>query len=307
MRTAMVFPGMGPTDFAEVGKFMLVDPEAGRLLAEADEILGWPVFDRLRAAETDYGEAPQVAFLVNCLALAGWARERLGVEPDVCTGASFGERVAAVFSGALDFPAAVTMTVRLVRCVEEYFAEHHRDVVTHSFARADEGELAKVFAEFDEHGHWHDVSCHVDEGFYMVSLREGALEWFKRRLAEIGALSLYTMRPPLHSRLFADLRAKVEREVLGDQAFADPELPIVNDQDGSVVTSAEGVRAMLLDGFVRPVRWPVTAAALRDAGVTTACVAGPDRLFGRVNCMTSNFTVVAAGPRQALSGPKKGA
>lgn len=304
MRTAMVFPGMGPPDFAEVGKFMMIDPVARELLAEADRVLGYSVFDRLRDSTEDYGEAPQVAFLVNCLALARWAERRLGVEAELCTGASFGERVAAVYAGALDFPAAVSMTARLARCVKSYFSRAGQDVITHSFARAPEAELKAVFAELDERGEWYDISCFIDEGFYMVSLREASLDRFSRRLREIGALSLYTMRPPLHSAAFADLRERAREEVLGDLALADPRLPIVNDQDGREVTSGEQVRTMLLDGFVRPVRWPGTIAALKRTGVTRVCVAGPDRLFGRVGCVTRNFEVLAAGPRTALTTPR---
>ncbi|MFI0482807.1 hypothetical protein [Actinomadura sp. 9N215] len=37
---AMIFPGMGPTDFAEVGKYMMINAYAKDLPAPADDILG---------------------------------------------------------------------------------------------------------------------------------------------------------------------------------------------------------------------------------------------------------------------------
>ena len=46
--TALVFPGMGPSPFAEVGKFMLANPLARELFAEADEVLGYSLVDRFR-------------------------------------------------------------------------------------------------------------------------------------------------------------------------------------------------------------------------------------------------------------------
>jgi hypothetical protein len=39
--TAMAFPGMGPTRFSNVGKFMLINPFARKLLAATNERLGY--------------------------------------------------------------------------------------------------------------------------------------------------------------------------------------------------------------------------------------------------------------------------
>lgn len=104
----------------------------------------------------------------------------------------------------------------------------------------------------------------------------------------------------MHCAAFGPLRDHVEREVLAGVRFSDPEIPVVADQDGALLSSAAGVRAMLLDGFVRPVRWPAVVDTLRRLQVGTLYVAGPDAMFGRVGCTSRNFDVVAAGPRLAL-------
>lgn len=67
-----------------------------------------------------------------------------------------------------------------------------------------------------------------------------------------------------------------------------------------MLTTGDEVRTMLLDGFVRPVRWPAVVDALRRHGVGKLYVAGPDSLFGRVPVTTGNFDVVAVDPRTAL-------
>ena len=46
---AVVFPGMGPTEFRSVAKFMLVDRFARELVAEADDVLGYSLFDRYQS------------------------------------------------------------------------------------------------------------------------------------------------------------------------------------------------------------------------------------------------------------------
>lgn len=200
---ALVFPGMSPTRFQESAKFMLVNPVARRLVAEADRALGYSLVDRYRETEGDYSEYAQVAFLVNCLALATWAQDRFDPEPALCVGPSFGGKTAAAHTGVLDFADAVRLTAGWARLLESWFAENHRDVVTHSFTRVPRPELDRVLAELDELGEWYEISCHVDEDFYMVPLRATVLEWLGKRLRSVGGLPLYTMRLPMHASVFA--------------------------------------------------------------------------------------------------------
>ena len=300
MDTAIVFPGMGPSRFQDVAKFMLVNPLARRLVAEADEALGYCLFDRYRDDDADYSEYAQVAFLVTCLAMAQWAEKTHGARPQVCAGPSFGAKAAAVYSGALAFPDAVRMTARMARCEQEYFAGRHTDVVTHSFTRVPAQRLAEVLGELDDRGEWYELSCHIDEDFHMVSLREGSLDWFQRRLRALGGFPLYTMRPPMHCAAFGELRDQVEQEIIGVLDFAEPRIPVIADQDGAVRDTADGVRGMLLDGIVAPVRWPQVVATLQRLGVATLYVAGQDSIFGRVGCTTRSFDVVAVNPRLAM-------
>ncbi|MFV2013277.1 MULTISPECIES: ACP S-malonyltransferase [unclassified Micromonospora] len=297
-RTALVFPGMGPTGFAEAGRFMLANRYARELTATADEVLGYPLLERYRAGG-DYSEAAQVAFLVNCLALARWS-EQGGTVPDFCVGPSFGEKPLIAYVGALPVPQAIWLTAQLARRMEEYFATEHRDVVTHSFTRTPEPLLREVLDELAGQGEWHEISCYVDHDFHMLSLREHMLDWLAARLRSAGGLPLYTMRPPMHCAAFAPLRDIVAREVLDGLEFADPTVPVVADQDGTLVTTGAGVRQMLLDSFVRPLRWPDVVASLRTRGVREVRVCGPDRLFGRVRATTAAFEVVAVTPRLAL-------
>ncbi|MEV6772001.1 ACP S-malonyltransferase [Nocardia sp. NPDC051030] len=303
--TAVLFPGMGPGDFATVAKFMLINPIARQLTKEASEVLGYDLVVRYRDAEGDYAEAAQVAFFVNCIALARWAQAELGMTPSVCAGVSFGGKGAAVFSGALDFADGVRLTADLVRYESEYFAREHTDVVTQSIARLPQEKLELLLAELAERGEWHEVSCHVDQDFHMVSVRRGALDWLQARLRAQRSVPMYVMDPPLHCGIFAGLRATVESELFSRLRFTDPAIPVVADQDGTVRTTAEGVRTTLLDGIVATVRWPLVVDTLRQRGIGTLYVAGPDRLFGRVRCTTSNFETIALDPRRAMQPRKR--
>ncbi|MGW1802534.1 ACP S-malonyltransferase [Streptomyces sp. NPDC001984] len=304
-KSALVFPGMGPSPFAEVGKFMLVNPFARKLVAEADDTLGYSLFDRFREAEGDYSVHAQVAFFVNCLALARWAEAEFGVEPAFVTGPSFGGKATAVRSGALSFADGVRLTERFAHCLDAFFAEDYpQEVATQSFARTSGAALEEILAELAGQDEWYDITCVVDEDFRMLTLRASRLEWLQQRLRTAGGLPLYVMRPPMHSAAFAALRARAAVEVMDGLKFQDPTLAVISDQDGTLLTTGEEIRDLLLDCCVRAVAWPTALTSLRDRGVATLYVAGQDALFGRVGAATKNFKVIPANPRLALR-PKK--
>ncbi|MFE1802235.1 MULTISPECIES: ACP S-malonyltransferase [unclassified Streptomyces] len=303
--SAIVFPGIGPTRFADSARFLVAHPVARRFVAEADRVLGHSLVDRYREAEArgDQGAFPEparLAFLVSCLALAQSAVAEHGVEPVACTGASFGGTAAAVQSGALPFSEAVTMTAEWGRRVEAYFTREHRDVVTQSFARVPADRLAEIRAELDARGEWNEVACHVDHDFHLLSVREDSLEWLQKRLRAAGGLPLYVMRPPMHSALFGALRQEIAAEVVADVEFSDPETVVVSDHDGSLVRTAAGVRDLLLDATTRTVRWPAVVDTLKGLGVERVHVAGQDALWSRVDVMTEAFEVVALRPDTAM-------
>ncbi|QWF78543.1 ACP S-malonyltransferase [Amycolatopsis sp. CA-230715] len=295
--SAVVFPGMAGSAFTDVGRFMLLNPFARRRLAAADEVLGYSVLARLRESEQDYTEAARVAFLVNSLALADLAAERLGMTPSLCVGASFGQQAAAAYTDALSFADSIRLAVGVARIEDEYFATEHTDVVTHSFTRTPREKLDGMLAEL---GAWHEVSAQLDDGFYMISLRRNDLDGLKDRIRDAGGYSLYTMWPPVHASVFTGLRERIEAEVVGELTFADPALPIVSDQDGSVLGDAAGVRDLVLGGVVRPIRWDAVLESLRDNGIGTVYVPGPENLFARLRGMGKAFKTVAVTPKSAL-------
>ncbi|MFK4106531.1 ACP S-malonyltransferase [Streptomyces sp. NPDC019531] len=281
---------------------MLINPIARKMVSAADEVLGYSLVDRYRESEGDYSEYAQVAFLVNCVALAAWAEETLEVRADVCAGASFGGKAAAVHTGALDFADAVWMTAEMARCEEEYFAREYRDAVTHSFTRTPADRLAEIRAELVERGVWNEISCYIDDDFFMLSLDRAEVEALNERLRAVGGLPLYSMHPPMHCSAFTELRERIERDVVDKLSFRAPAVPLIADQDGRVVDAAEGVRTMLLDGYTMPVRWPDVVSGLRRQGAGRLYVCGSDRLFGRVSVTTRTFgTVTGVDPRMAMA------
>jgi [acyl-carrier-protein] S-malonyltransferase len=291
---------MGPWGYDDLGKFMATNPYARRLRRTADDVLGYPLMDLYRAAGSDYSEYSQVAFLISCLALIEQATKTLDAEPLACAGPSFGGKAAVAYSRALPVAETILLVARLARCEEEYFKTEHQDVVTQSIARTPGPVLQEILGDMSQRHEWYDISSQIDEDFFMVSMRESSLDRFMKEVRAAGGLPLYAMRPPMHSSAFGELRRRAEDEVLGNFPFGNPRLPVIADYDGSVVITADGVREMMLDSFVRPVCWPQVVQSMQEFGIAKIYIPGLDSLFGRVRCTTENFAVVAIKPDLAL-------
>ncbi|MFJ1709108.1 ACP S-malonyltransferase [Kitasatospora sp. NPDC088346] len=299
--SAIVFPAMGPSRFADFSRFMVANAAARERFAVADEVLGHSVFDALRASDDDYSEVAQVTSFVTSLALVDWGLATGRQAPaDYCAGVSFGKLAAAAHAGVLPFEEAVRLVAESARCERDYFAEHHSDIVTHSFVKIGPEQLDELLAGLAADGEWYELSSHLDHDLYMVSLSERALDGFRKRIGAAGGYSLYTMRPPAHASVFGPLRDRIERDVLSGHRLRDPRLPIVSDQDGSLVESAEQAAEWILGGFVRPMRWPGIVDTLAGRGVDRIAIVGRDRLLRRLKCTVDNFTTSTLAPESAL-------
>ncbi len=301
VRSAALFPALSPVRRRDLGTFLMIFPYARERLAEANDALGYHLADALAdaPADDDYAEAVQVAFFVACTALAEWAAGELGAEPDYCVGPSFGERTALTFSGALPFADTVRLVADIARVEREYFATEHRDVVTHSFTRIPQERLESLLGGLD----WHDTSGLLDTDFHMVSLREAELDAFRAAISEAGGYSLYTMRPPAHASVLTGVRRRMA-EIYAGYPLVAPRIPIVSYLDGSVITDVERLRESLLDGFVRPIRWPDAVESLRGLGVERLWVAGPDTMVSRLRVTVESFAVEACDLRRVLVRPR---
>jgi [acyl-carrier-protein] S-malonyltransferase len=294
--TAIVFPGMAASSYADIGRFMVLDRYVRPRVRAADLALGESLLAGFRAEAQDFGPFAQVAFLVNSLALADRAAAELGMVPDVCVGPSFGQRAATVYTGALSFAEAVCLTVELARCEADYFASLPEDLVTQCFVRVPPEVVSSLLDSLSARGEWIELSVELGDGGVMLSMPSRLLDEVAGRVRDAGGYVMQTMRPAVHARRFAPLRSQADA-ILDCYPVTDPSLPIVADQDGRMIHTAADLRAMLLDTFDHPVNWPAAVASVVAAGASTAYVTGPDQLFHKLGVTKSAFHVVPVTPK----------
>ncbi|MFC9252759.1 ACP S-malonyltransferase [Amycolatopsis thailandensis] len=286
---AVLFPGMGPARAAELGRFLVIDPLARRLLGVAEHALGRSLLDPLARADEEYNEHTQIAFVLASLALAERAEREHGLVPVAVGGASFGERAAVVRAGALPVPDLVRLVDAVARREREYFETAHQDLVSQFIVRTPEPALGEILD-----GIGHELSGRFDDEVHLVTLRESALDEFVRRVRAAGGYALTTMRPAAHARMLGGLRDRLAEEVFGGFGFADPVLPIVSDQDGEPIRTGDEAASLLLESTVNAVRLPGLVHRFAGLGVGRVLVAGPDHLLHRLPGLTSAFTLLRA-------------
>ncbi|WP_328701689.1 ACP S-malonyltransferase [Amycolatopsis pittospori] len=292
---AVLFPGMGPARAAELGRFLVVDPLARRLLGVAERALGRSLLDPLARGD-EYTEHTQIAFVLASLALAERAERDHGLEPVAVAGSSFGERAAVVRAGALPPEDLVRLVDAVARREREYFETAHQDLVSQFVVRTPESALGEILD-----GIGHELSGRFDDEAHLVTLREADLDEFVRRVRAAGGYALTTMRPAAHARVLGGLRDRLAEEVFGGFAFTDPVLPIVSDQDGEPVRTGGGAASLLLESTVNAVRLPGLVHRFARLGVGRVLVAGPDHLLHRLPGLKTAFTLVRADLRDTLT------
>ncbi|MEA5367274.1 ACP S-malonyltransferase [Amycolatopsis sp., V23-08] len=292
---AVLFPGMGPARAGELGRFLVVDPRARRLLGIAERALGRSLLDPLAREGEEYTEHTQIAFALASLALAERAEAEHGLTPVAVGGASFGERAAVVRGGALPLDELVRLVDGVARLERSYFETTHRDLVSQFVYRTPEAALEEILDGIE-----HERSGRFDDEVHLVTLRESTLDEFVRRVRAAGGYALTTMRPAAHARALGGLRDRLAEEVFGSFGFSDPVLPIVSDQDGEPVRTGDEAKSLLLESTVNAVRLPELVHRFARLGVGRVLVAGPDHLLHRLPGLKAAVTLVCADVKDVL-------
>jgi [acyl-carrier-protein] S-malonyltransferase len=95
---------------------------------------------------------------------------------------------------------------------------------------------------------------------------------------------------PFHSSLMKPAAEKL-KEKLANTIFATPQIPVVNNIDVSVETSADRIRDALYRQAFGPVRWVECVQAIKSRGLHTLVECGPGKvLAGMVKRIDADMT-----------------
>lgn len=314
MRSVVLFPGLAPTSFAAIGDFLSRSAAGRRRMAEADEVLGYPLLEAFRTAGAGQWVVYDCAYLACTVALAdhlhdlyggpshGYAGQPVGSDPPpvACAGLSFGGFPAAVYSGGIDFADAVALVAESTERQARHLAAFPEPAGCLFLYRLDGSIVSELVAELRDAGRWIEISADLGLNVHAVSATLATLALLKQRVPERGGAAIYTMDRPQHCAALTELRDELGEQVYPRFGVRAPAIPVVSDVDGSLVETAARLNWSLLQGWTEPVRIQVTLDALARQRIERVYLVGPRTMFGRL--LGNLFDVVVVSPESVLAG-----
>ena len=219
----------------------------------------------------------QPALFAVGMALTELARE-LGVTPDFVAGHSLGEYTAAAASGALDPEDGMRLVSERGRRMAEIQSErpgrhgrHPRPPRRNARPAVRPGLGGRAWS------HWPTSTRPTQT---VVSGEEAGVLKMMELSADAGAAKTIKLQVTgaFHSQLMKPVQTALA-ETMEGLTWSDPQVPLVANHSGQVVTTGDDVRQALIAQIASPVRWVDCVQTLVGEGCDRALELGPGRVL----------------------------
>lgn len=289
---AVVFPGQGSQSVGMMSSF--AESEVVKsTFAEASEALGLDLWQMVADGPAELlSQTVNTQPVMLTAGIAVWRAWHVagGRMPAIVAGHSLGEYAALVAAGALGFADAV----KLVR---------FRAQVMQEAVPVGEGAMAAVLGLEPEaidllcaeaaQGQIVSSANLNSPGQIVIAGHLSAVERAMEAAKKAGAKRavLLPVSAPFHCALMKPAAARLA-ERLATTSVSTPQVPVLNNVDVKIETSADAIRDALVRQAYSPVRWIDTVRFMRDQGVGTVLEFGPGKvLAGLVKRIASDLAV----------------
>lgn len=278
MKTAFVFPGQG-SQYVGMGKDLWENfDEVKALYNEASEALGYDV--KGLSFNGPQEELNKTFRTQPCLLTASIAAYRVlsshGLTPHVMAGHSLGEYSAIVAAGVISFKETVMLTEKRGMFMQEAVPEG-------------KGLMAAILGL--DRQKVDDICLSVESGYVssanynspgqiVIAGEKSAVEDAMKLAKTAGAkraLAL-SVSVPSHCTLMVEASNRLA-EILNTIKIKDPEVPIVNNADAVMLTTADRIKASLIKQLNSPLLWEDSVRNIVETGVDTIIEVGPGKVL----------------------------
>ena len=280
MKVAYVFPGQGAQRVGMGHDLYRTSPRARAVFEEADAVLGCPLTELCFGGPEDVlcqTINAQPAILATSIAYLKatpglWDGD--GADPPAfVAGHSLGEYTALVAAKVLDFADALRLARERGRLMHE--AGERMPGGMAAIIGLDEATVEQICQETGV-----EIANVNSPGQIGISGSKeslaSAMELAKARGAKRAIL--LEVSGAFHSALMQSAVEGTSRAIAG-LTFRDPVTPIVGNTTAQPLTTAEAVKAELVDQLCHCVRWQKSVEYMIDAGVSTFLEIGPGQVL----------------------------
>jgi [acyl-carrier-protein] S-malonyltransferase len=282
---ALLFPGQGSQHVGMSRALAEAFPLARTTLAEADEVLGFPL-SRLMwegpEAELVLTRNAQPAILAHSVAVWRLVQDRLG-PVSMAAGHSLGEFSAHVAAGSLSFADALSV-VRL-RGELMFEAGKARAGTMSAVLGMEDSLVEAVCADASGPGGTVVVAANYNSaGQVVISGDVEAVARAGELAKERGAKRVVplSVSGAFHSPLMRPAEAGLEERLVAAR-LGDPGFPVYSNVTTAPVTTGEDARRLLVRQLTEPVRWAGLVAAMVKDGARKLVELGPGSVLTGLN------------------------
>lgn len=278
MKTAFVFPGQG-SQYVGMGKDLWENfDEVKDLYKEASEALGYDVKELSFNGPQE--ELNKTFRTQPCLLTASISAYRVlsshGIASYIMAGHSLGEYSAIVAAGVISFKEAVMLTEKRGIFMQEAVPEG-------------KGLMAAIIGL--DRQKVDDICLSVESGYVsaanynspaqiVIAGEKNAVEDAMKLAKTAGAKRAIALSvsAPSHCTLMVEASNRLA-ELLNTIKIKDPEVPIVNNADAVMLTTAERIKASLIKQLNSPLLWEDSVRNIVETGVDTIIEVGPGKVL----------------------------
>jgi len=307
---AFLFPGQGSQHVGMGADLAGTFAEARRTMQEADDALDYPLGRLCVEGPEDtlsLTEHAQPAILAVSIMVLRVLRERGGTRPFLVAGHSLGEYTALVAAGVLDFGAALRVVRERGRLMQDCVAPGVGGMT--AIVGIDATRVEEWCAAACRDGGVVAPANYNGAGQIVIAGHAAAVDRVAAVAKAHGArlVRRLPVSAPFHSALMSPA-ARALAGILRTIAFRTPEVLLVSNLDGAIVSDASELAPRLATQVERPVRWDRCMATVASRGCTHALELGPgNALSALTRRMDLGLTSRSVGTVAAVSDVLDGA